>query len=122
MSLIVKEAYAPTQNILVYTGRLDGKVHDKHKVFLGKLADLPQLPGGKRYNVRVRGSDELGNRFLPLMCKGRTDGKGTLVIEDKYAPVLDSSRDQEADSPHEPLVPRVKNLALVINNTLRGNQ
>lgn len=122
MSLIVKEVYAPTQNVLVYQGRLEGKVTDKNKIFLGKLADLPQLPGGKRYNVRVRGSDENGNRFVPLMCKARTDGRGTLLIENKYAPVLDASRDQEAESPHQPLTPQPTKLALVINNTLRGNQ
>lgn len=121
MPLIVKEAYFPTQNILVYQGRLAGKINDKNKVFLGKLADLPQLKGGKRYNVRVRGSDSEGNRYLPLQCKGRTDGQGTLLIEDKYAPVLDESRNQEADNPHEPLPPRASHLALVINNIVRNS-
>lgn len=120
MSLVVKEVYAPTQNVLVYIGRLQGKVNDKNKVFLGKLADLPQLPGGKRYNVRVRGSDEKGNRYIPLMCKGRTDGQGTLLIENKFAPVVDESRNQETDNPHQPLTPKPTKLALVINNTLRG--
>lgn len=120
VSLVVKEVYAPTQNVLVYIGRLQGKVSKKNHVFLGKLADLPKLPGGKRYNIRVRGSDEHGNRFIPLMCKGRTDGKGVLLIENKYAPVLDESRNQETESPHEPLPPKPTQLALVINNTLRG--
>jgi hypothetical protein len=120
MSLIVKEVYAPTQNCLVYIGRLEGKINDKNKVFLGKIADLPKLKPGKRYNVRVRGSDPDGNRYVPLQCKGRTDGQGTLLIEDKYAPVLDESRDQEADNPHQPLTPRPAVLGLVINNILRG--
>lgn len=120
MSLSVKETYAPTQNVLVYTGRLQGKVTKRNYVFLGKLADLPKLPGGKRYNIRVRGSDEHGNRYTPLMCKGRTDGKGTLLIEDKYAPVFDEGRNQDMDNPHEPLPPTPTKLALVINNTLRG--
>ena len=121
MSIVVKEVYFPTQNVLVYTGRLTGKIHDKHKVFLGKLADLPQLKGGKRYNIRVRGSDSEGNRYIPLQCKGRTDGQGNLLIEDKYAPVLDESRNQEADNPHEPLTPQPTKLALVVNNIVRNS-
>lgn len=120
MSLVVKEVYYPTQNVLIYFGRLEGKINDKNKVFLGKLADLPKLKPGKRYNVRVRGSDPHGNRLLPLQCKGRTDGRGTLLIENKYAPVFDIGRNQEMDNPHEPLEPRPSKLALVINNTLRG--
>lgn len=122
MSLVVKEVYAPTQNCLIYFGKLEGKINDKNKVFLGKVADIPKLKPGKRYNIRVRGSDAEGNRYIPLMCKGRTDGQGTLLIENKYAPVLDESRNQQADNPHQPLPPQPTKLALVISNTLRGRQ
>lgn len=120
MALVVKEAYHPGQNILVYTGKITGKITDKNKVFLGKLRDLPQLKPGKRYNIRVRGSDEQGNRLVPLQCKARTDGKGTLLIDNKFAPVVDATRDEEMENPHDPLPPRPTIIAWAVNRLMNG--
>jgi len=120
MPLKLKAAYFPTQNCLIYKGQLEGKVTNKNKVFLGKLGKLPTLPKNKRYNVRVRGSDVEGNRYLPLQCRGRTDGAGDLYIRREHAPQLDRAMSIEPDDPHAGTVPpEPTKLSLVINNTLR---
>jgi len=119
MPLKVIETYAPEQNCLIYTGQIQGKITDKNKLFLGKVADIPQLPKNKRFNLRIRGRDSEGNRYVPLMCHARTDGTGTLYIADKYKPEIDRALEIIPDEPEIPVLPQPTKLALVINNTLR---
>lgn len=121
MSLKLVDTYFPTQNCLVYTGLLAGKVSLKRKIWQGRIWELSltKLPKNKRYNLRVRGSDEGGNRYLPLQCHCRTDGAGDLYIADKWKPQIDHY--QEPDDPHpelEPQFPQPTKLALVINSML----
>jgi len=118
--LKLKDTYFLTQNCLIYIGKADGKITDKNKMFLGKLRDLPTLPPNKRFNIRVRGSNEEGIRYLPLQCKGRTDGAGDLFIHPKYAPQIDNAASIEPDNPHEPQMPKPTKLALVVNNIVRN--
>jgi len=107
---------------MVYKGQLAGKINDKNKLFLGKLADLPVLPKNKRFNLRIRRRDSEGNRYVPLMCHARTDGTGTLFIEDKYKPEIDRAAEIIPDEPEIPITPQPTKLALVINNTLRSGR
>jgi len=119
MTLKVKDTYFPTQNVMVYTGKIGGKTTNKNKLFLGRLIDLPTLPKNKRFNLRVRGSDSEGNRYMPLQCHARTDGAGDLHIHKKYAPQIDHAASIEPDNPHPKppqQLPKPKHLALVINN------
>jgi len=119
--LKLKDTYFLTQNCLIYTGKINGKINDKNKAFLGKLRDIPALPPNKRFNIRVRGSNKEGIRYLPLQCKGRTDGAGDLFIHPRYAPEIDNALSIEPDNPHEPKMPKPTKLALVINNMFDGN-
>jgi hypothetical protein len=120
--LKLKTTYFLTQNCLIYTGKMEGKIKDKHKLYLGKLRDLPTFPPNKRFNIRVRGSDSEGNRYKPLQCKGRTDSAGDLYIHPRYKPEIDQDASIEPDNPHQPQMPKPNHLALVINNTIYGRK
>jgi hypothetical protein len=119
MPLRVIDTYFADQNCLVYTGRLEGQIGDKRQLFRGRVSDLPRLARNKRYNLRVRGRNDQGDRIVPLMCHARTDGAGDLFISDKFAPQIQAPP-KEAEEIDIPIVmPRPTKLALFVNKELR---
>lgn len=119
MTLKVIDTFYPTQNCLVYKGKISGKITDKNKIFLGKVAQLPTLPRNKRFNLRVRGSDAVGNRYLPVQCHARTDSAGHLYVADKHAPEIDCvSPGDQAPELTPQLLPEVSPIADAIHGIM----
>ena len=119
MPLKVIDTYFPGQQCLVYTGQLEGLIAEKRQLYRGRLEGLPVLRRNKRYNLRIRGRDDEGNHYRPLMCHARTDGAGDLYIHNRHKPVKEVVR--EASDPKIPIVrPRSTLLAAAVAGALRG--